>query len=96
MQQEIDALKFKIIKDEIKIKNITDKMYNEKMEMIQKIQKEKMEIIKKMEKDKKDMQSQINNLQNFDKNIIERIRKMEACIKDLNINLPRDESLINN
>ena len=107
MQQEIEALKFKNITDELKIKSITEKMYIEKMEMIQKMQKEKlemiqkmqkekMEIIKKMEKDKKDMQSQINKLQNFDKNTIERIRKMEACIEDLNINLPRDESLINN
>jgi len=71
-------------------------MYNEKMEMIQKMKKEKMEIINKMEKDKKDMQSQINKMQNFDKNIIERILKMEACIEDLNINYPRDGSLINN
>ena len=40
-----------------------------------------------MEKDKKDMQSQINKMKNFDKNIIERILKMEACIEDLNIKL---------
>jgi len=87
MKQEIEALKFKNITDEIKIKNITEKMYNQKMEIIQKMQKEKMEIIKKMEKDKKDMQSQINKMKNFDKNIIERILKMEACIEDLNIKL---------
>ena len=96
MQQEIAAFKFTNITEEIKIKNITEKMYNEKMEMIQKMKKEKMEIINKMEKDKKDMQSQINKMQNFDKNIIERILKMEACIEDLNINYSRDGSLINN